>query len=117
MQQGQSDSNVDSIITGVVAIFTAIGTWLISRTKASAEVNKAKADKEPDLQTQNIAWTQDLIEDRTTEVDRLRDQLEKEREHRYKCMEQIADMKVELATLRSEVAELRRLLAERGQRA
>lgn len=74
MQQGQGDSSyIDSIVTGVVAIFASLGTWLISRTKAAGEVEKAEAETAPSIQKENIEWSENLIAKWESEMQRMRD--------------------------------------------
>ena len=82
------------------------GGWLTTRTKVGADLEIAKAAREPNLQTENIAWTKELLGDRQEEIETLREQLDKEREHRFKCMEQIAEMRGQIAGLMAEVKQI-----------
>ena len=105
-QVPNDDKLWDWIITGVVGVAGIAGGWLTTRTKASTDLEIAKAAREPNLQTENIAWTKELLGDRQEEIETLREQLDKEREHRFKCMEQIAEMRGQIAGLMAEVKQI-----------
>jgi len=129
----QSDRIWDTVINAGVAVITAIGTWVITRTKAKADVESATIQAAPQIETEYIKSSRELTEDQREIAKDWRDEavalrahidnmradyeakLESWRERTWKAESKIPLMEAEIMTLKGRVAELERQVNENGK--